>query len=342
MTDKHTGGSLAQSPATAPANIPAKFNMVPQTLADARELATMVANSDLVPKDYRGKTGNVLVAWQMGAELGLQMMQALQNIAVINGRPSVYGDAMLALVKARPECDDVEETLTGEGDKMVATCIAKRVRKKPVVSTFSVDDAKKAKLWGKEGPWSNYPKRMLQMRARAFALRDAFPDILRGVSMAEEVIDIPPEDVVRVEPLREPTAISTPPRQPGAVTSPPATAPTANAPPAEQLQKPVDAEFVDAMDRNDNEPPPISDDDIVASQGGEPAGALEPDRRKPEAKTNGIPLTPGGINIIRNQLRAKKIDETRLCLAMKVGHIEELTTGQFQAAVDWIKNTNAV
>jgi hypothetical protein len=58
--------------------------------------------------------------------------------------------------------------------------------------SFSVADAKKASLWGKAGPWSNYPKRMLQMRARSWALRDAFPDVLRGIGIKEEQHDIPP------------------------------------------------------------------------------------------------------------------------------------------------------
>ncbi len=54
---------------------------------------------------------------------------------------------------------------------------------------ISKEDAKKAGLWGKAGPWSQYPKRMLQMRARSFALRDKFADALSGLIMAEEAQD---------------------------------------------------------------------------------------------------------------------------------------------------------
>ena len=56
-----------------------------------------------------------------------------------------------------------------------------------------MEDAKRAGLYGKQGPWQQYPKRMLQMRARAWALRDVFPDVLRGVHVAEEAQDLPAE-----------------------------------------------------------------------------------------------------------------------------------------------------
>jgi len=57
----------------------------------------------------------------------------------------------------------------------------------------SVGDAKLASLWGKQGPWSQYPKRMLKFRARGFWLRDNFGDILKGMRTVEELRDVPPE-----------------------------------------------------------------------------------------------------------------------------------------------------
>ena len=122
-------------------------------------------------------------------ELGLQPMQAMQSIAVINGRPSLWGDAMLALVKAHPAFEWIKE----ECDGNVATCTIKRRGEPEVVQSFSLEEAKRAGLTGKQGPWTQYPKRMLQMRARGFALRDAFPDALRGVVSAEEARDTPTE-----------------------------------------------------------------------------------------------------------------------------------------------------
>jgi hypothetical protein len=149
----------------------------------------MLASASIVPKDYIGKPGNVLVAIQWGMELGLQPMQAMQSIAVINGRPSLWGDAMLALVKAHPAFEWIKEDCDGN----IATCTVKRRGEPEVTQSFSLEEAKKAGLTGKQGPWTQYPKRMLQMRARGFALRDAFPDALRGVISAEEARDTPAE-----------------------------------------------------------------------------------------------------------------------------------------------------
>ena len=166
----------------------------PTTLTEAMTFSDMLANSSMVPKAYQGKPQDILVCVQWGMEMGLAPMQALQNIAVINGKPSVYGDAAMALVQASPVCEDVEEFFEAEGTpNPVAVCVAKRKGRKPVTARFSVEDAKRAGLWGKQGPWSAYPKRMMQMRARGFALRDAFPDVLKGMITAEEAQDYPEE-----------------------------------------------------------------------------------------------------------------------------------------------------
>jgi len=162
----------------------------PTTLTEAMTFSDMLANSSMVPRAYQGKPQDILVCVQWGMEMGLAPMQALQNIAVINGKPSVYGDALMALVQASPVCEDIEEFFEHEGTtNPVAVCVAKRKGRKPVTARFSVEDAKRAGLWAKQGPWTAYPKRMMQMRARGFALRDAFPDVLKGMITAEEAQD---------------------------------------------------------------------------------------------------------------------------------------------------------
>jgi hypothetical protein len=170
-----------------------------QSFDDAFRFAKMVAASEFAPKDFKGKPESCLLAIQHGSEVGLSPMQSLQSIAVINGRPTIWGDAALALVQACPVCEYVREYMEGEGDSLTAVCEAKRQGyPSPSVSRFSVADAKKASLWGKTGPWTQYPSRMLQLRARGFALRNAFADALRGLVTAEEAQDYPtqPEPVV--------------------------------------------------------------------------------------------------------------------------------------------------
>jgi hypothetical protein len=175
-------------------NLTVRQGFAPTTLSEAIQFSEMLSTSTMVPKQYNGKPTDILVAMQWGAELGLAPLQALQNIAVINGKPSVYGDAAMALVQNNPVCEDIEEFMEDEGTpNPSAVCVAKRKGRKPVTAKFSVEDAKRAGLWGKQGPWTQYPKRMLQMRARGFALRDAFPDVLKGLITIEEALDFPTE-----------------------------------------------------------------------------------------------------------------------------------------------------
>lgn len=163
------------------------FNLSPQNLNEAMQLAEIMSNSEMVPKDFQGKPGNVLVAVQMGADIGLAPMQAIQNIAVINGRPALWGDAVKAIVLASPLCEKFEETID-EATMTAYTKVKRKGHEEKVVS-FSQKDAEAAKLWGKAGPWTNYPKRMLQMRSRGFAARDEFADVLKGLAVAEELQD---------------------------------------------------------------------------------------------------------------------------------------------------------
>ena len=127
-----------------------------------------------------------------GLELGLNPMQSLQQVAVINGRPSLFGDGPLALcLKSGLMEGSPQESMEGSGDDLTAICTVKRVNSMPATKRFSVGMAKKANLWGKPGPWSQYPSRMLQVRARALALRDQFADVLAGIHIGEEARDIP-------------------------------------------------------------------------------------------------------------------------------------------------------
>lgn len=160
------------------------------TLEDAYRFATAISKSGFAPKGMES-VESILIAVQFGAELGLPPMAALQSLAIINGRPSIYGDAALGLVRGSGLLESYQQSTSGEGDSMKAIVRVKRKDEVEIVSEFSVADAKKANLWGKAGPWSQYPARMLMWRARGFALRDGFGDVLRGLATAEENQDLP-------------------------------------------------------------------------------------------------------------------------------------------------------
>lgn len=179
-----------------------KQSWTPTSFSEAQEFSKMVANSAFAPKDYRGKPEDCLMAMMTGNEVGLGAMASLQNIAVINGRPSIWGDAALALVKKSDDFEWIKEWLDGD----TAYCQIKRKGEDAVTRSFSWDDAKRAGLTEKSGPWKTYPKRMLQMRARSWAVRDVFPHVLKGFSIAEEASDVPkePRDVTPDEPKQQP------------------------------------------------------------------------------------------------------------------------------------------
>ena len=228
----------------APQKVPVTIGVAPKTIEEAWRLAVMISKSDeMIPKPYRDQPEKILVAIQMGIEIGFAPMQALQSIAVIGGRPGVWGDGLLALVISAPVYQDHDEWYEVEvtrqvqvGDKVITekamerrdgltgpdldldtsaavSTFVRRHKATPVTRRFTVGQARKAgylgpkgvKGGGKEGPWQTHPDRMLQMRARSFAARDAFPDVLRGIRTAEELRDLPPD--AEIEALAPPRLV---------------------------------------------------------------------------------------------------------------------------------------
>lgn len=189
------------------------FIVAPKNIGEAIEYSKMIAASCFCPTNMRNKPGDVLVAIQLGAEVGLSPIQALQNIAVINNRPCLWGDATVAVVQGHSHYVSHEEWTDGtiEAGDMTAFCKVMRKGSEPHVRSFSIEDAKRAGLWKKAGPWTQYPARMLQMRARAFAFRDKFSDALKGLNQREEVQDY---DVVDLDPVRATVVEKAQPSQP--------------------------------------------------------------------------------------------------------------------------------
>lgn len=168
--------------------------IIPQTIEETFRLAQAIAKSGLAPRGM-DKPESIMVAIMHGAEIGLPPMQSLQRIAVVNGRPTVWGDGLPALLWARGF--SIQERI----EESTAFCTVIRPGGEAITRSFSVADAKKAGLWGKAGPWTQYPDRMLQMRARGFACRDGAADVLGGLYIteeAEDIIDVSPAPPKRV------------------------------------------------------------------------------------------------------------------------------------------------
>lgn len=166
--------------------------IVPTTLDETFRLAQALAMAgDMVPQHFQGRPEATMAAIVRGMEVGLAPMQALSNIAVINGRACLWGDAIPAIVQRHGHHIDV--TVEGEGSDAVATATLTRGDTgMEITRTFSMQDAQKAGLLQKKGPWQQYPKRMLMHRARSWAVRDGAADALMGLQVAEEVEDYRP------------------------------------------------------------------------------------------------------------------------------------------------------
>ncbi len=163
--------------------------MVPMTFAEELKWAEMVSSSNLCPPAYRGKPADIVVAKQMGMELGFTPHQSLLSVCIVNGKASLPVETMLSLCLKSGLLEDIREW--SDADTMTYHCEVKRKGMSAATFSFGKADAEQAKLWGRSGPWQTYPERMLLNRARGFALRDRFPDVLKGFISVEEARDWP-------------------------------------------------------------------------------------------------------------------------------------------------------
>lgn len=151
-----------------------------------QKVAETLSRSSVIPVIYKGKPEDIFVAMAMGYQLGFPIEQSLQDIAVINGRPCLWGDGLLSLALNHPECLSIkEEPIIDNGITVGFCCTVIRKGHEPHTQTFTLKDAERAGLLSRGTVWKSYPSRMLQMRARSLALRDKFADALRGLRIAE-------------------------------------------------------------------------------------------------------------------------------------------------------------
>ena len=178
-------GLASRHPAQAASGLAAGARprpLVPRTLEEAGALAEVIAGSGLAPAGFDTPQA-CLIAILHGLELGLTPLAALQRLALIEGRPTLWGDGALALVRASGLCTAFRETLegSGPGDWQAVCTLRRRGEGRVIERRFSAEDARRARLWGKPGRGATIPSASLQMRARAFALRDGFADVLGGL-----------------------------------------------------------------------------------------------------------------------------------------------------------------
>ncbi len=189
----HENSKVATLPKPKPSLLAgnAGHAIVPQSVEACFRMAELIHKAGMAPKSLNS-VEKCCVAIMHGLEVGLTPMAALQSIAVINGNPSVWGDGMLALIEASGLMEDFEETIdyNEQGEPQSATCMMKRVGRRPTIRMFTRPMAARAGLLKKDGPWQGYPHRMMQRRARWWCATDTFADVLKGLSSAEERQDM--------------------------------------------------------------------------------------------------------------------------------------------------------
>jgi hypothetical protein len=187
----------------APLAVGDKGYIMPKTVEEAARMAQAVIIGGFAPDSYNRDPNKILLGIMAAMEAGLQPLYGLRQIAIINGRPTIWGDAAMALVQSKNLISDYEEEQVGTtptdadlskwpDDYGWKVTIGRRGQKGHYVGIFTVGMAKRARLWlnAKKVPWIEHPDRMLKIRARAFPLRDGFADALAGLAIREEIEDM--------------------------------------------------------------------------------------------------------------------------------------------------------
>lgn len=191
--------------------------IIPQSIEEVFRVSKGVVQSGLAPDALvKGKSADeaamaVAVAIMSGAELGLKPMVALRSFTVINGKPALYGDGLINVVRQSGKAAYLRTGCDNRDGKLVGWCEAKRSDTDEERRVeFSQDDAVRAGLWTTSGstPWAKYPQRMLAWRAAGWCLRELFGDVLGGMRDEFEA-----QEMVEHE---ERTAIAPPPPAPAA------------------------------------------------------------------------------------------------------------------------------
>lgn len=168
--------------ALAPAPTPG-FSYITAGLQERADYIARLAPSTILPVAYRGNAANAFVAAETGAALGLEPLQALASIAVINGRATLSSDLMAAVIRRAGHTLRIVEN---SPESVTATLIRADDKTFKFEVTWDKDKATKAGLWGQRGPWSQYPTQMLRARAITEVARQGASEVLMGMIYSPE------------------------------------------------------------------------------------------------------------------------------------------------------------
>lgn len=184
VTAKPRGKAAAKTTAQAIAPAPTPgFSYIAAGLQERADYIARLAPSTILPTAYRGNAANAFVAAETGAALGLEPLQALASIAVINGRATLSSDLMAAVIRRAGHTLRIVEN---SPESVTATLIRADDKKFEFTVTWDREKATKAGLWGQRGPWSQYPTQMLRARAITEVARQGASEALMGMIYSPE------------------------------------------------------------------------------------------------------------------------------------------------------------
>lgn len=173
----------------------------PEVMNGAMQVAKQIAQSTIIPRALQGKPGDVLVVLLTGREFGLQPMQAMRSLHVVDGKPVMAADLMVGLCLGRREVCEYFTLVESSAEK--ATYKTKRVGTQEVVLTWTWKQAEKAGVTGKDN-WRKYPESMLRARCASALARAVYPDLMAGTYDPDEL------DVSAAPPIAERAPASSP------------------------------------------------------------------------------------------------------------------------------------
>ena len=115
LRDEEPCPDLSLVPREATGNGIARQGIQIQTMEELWRLSGMLSKAGLLPKDVNRTMACLSI--QYGMEIGLPPLQAVQNVAIINGRPCVWGDAALGLCQQHPQFEWIEEDYNPEAEE---------------------------------------------------------------------------------------------------------------------------------------------------------------------------------------------------------------------------------
>lgn len=157
-------------------------------MTDRIEHAKVVAQSSLIPAEYRGKPADIVWAMDIGDALGVPYTQVMQSMVVARGKMTMSADLMGAVVRRAGH----KLRLREDGDSVTADLIRADDHDYTFTVTWDKAKAQAAGLWGSRGPWQQYPRQMLRARAITEVCRQGASDALAGTVYTPEELEPTP------------------------------------------------------------------------------------------------------------------------------------------------------